>query len=411
LHGTTEVATDDGFVLTTPSQQWAYAVELPRHESASACRIRLAAKVQTGCLAIGLLSADKSSIVQETQVPATGEWREVILVATPDTGSIMIRNSSQRGPSRAALRISGFGHGATQEPDDESRDIDRPIEVVVDRAPFARFECWHGRIPPGFTANWAGVMTRAAFKAWWPPEDIVAIETERVAEVPPPFDSVLIFDWVPLLEALSPAEGVFRMAAVGAGWGRWLTAGAFLARQRGLDYRLLGVEAEPQHFAWMIQHMDDNGIEPEKRVLLNAAASDQPGYCQFEVGNASRWYGQRIVNDAGPHTRRTPTVTIDDVLAHLCPLDYLHLDIQDAELGFLGYRPDLLDKNVRLINIGTHTVEIETELRKQFYERGWLSMCDLPMNSSIEIKVGDEKYLARLGDGVQVWFNPSARGA
>jgi hypothetical protein len=104
-------------------------------------------------------------------------------------------------------------------------------------------------------------------------------------------------------------------------------------------------------------------------------------------------------------------VTIDGVLAHLCPLDYLQLDIQDAELGFLGYRPDLLDENVTLINVGTHTVEIETELRKQFYERGWLSMCDLPMNSSIGITVGDEKYFTRLGDGVQVWLNPSARGA
>ena len=231
-----------------------------------------------GALVSGYSQKMGLAVVQEVQIPANGEWREVGFVATPDTDSIMIRNSSQRGPSCASVRIVGIAEGTEDTRGAEGlQALPTPAEVVIDQALFAKFKCWCGRIPPGFTANWSGVMTRAEFEAW-PPDVIAAIQTERSADVRVPFDSELVLDWAPMLEALVRAKSVFRMAALGAGWGRWLTGGAFLARQIGLDYRLLGVEAEPQHFAWMVQHMDDNGIESNKRILLNAAASGHPAF-------------------------------------------------------------------------------------------------------------------------------------
>ena len=49
----------------------------------------------------------------------------------------------------------------------------------------------------------------------------------------------------------------------GAGWGRWLSAGAFASEQTGREYRLVGVEAEPQHFEWMERHFRDNNLKWE----------------------------------------------------------------------------------------------------------------------------------------------------
>jgi FkbM family methyltransferase len=207
------------------------------------------------------------------------------------------------------------------------------------------------------------------------------------------------------------------MAALGAGWGRWLTGGAFLAQKRGLDYRVLGVEAEPQHFAWMNQHMDDNRIPPEKRILLNAAAAGSPGFCWFETGDSRNWYGQQIRSYGDTHEdvavnrgslQRIKTTTIEDVVARMSPIDYMHMDIQSAELDFLSYKPDLLDCHVKMINVGTHTAEIEVELRKLLRPRGWKTRYDLPGGAFVCL-VGDSRVFStiRLEDGVQVWVNPN----
>jgi FkbM family methyltransferase len=397
IHGATEVKIGDGLFLVTPAQQWAYAIELPRARCEVRDEICIAARVEQGCLGVGLLSTDRQAITQEVHVPATGEWREIKLVAASDIGSIVVRNVSQRGPSRGFIRFLGI-----REPTETPQAP--PREIIIDESLFAKFKGWSGRVPAGFTANWAGAMSRGEFEARRP--DILArINTERLVGIQSPFDNELILDWAPMMDALVRSRSAFRMAALGAGWGRWLTGGAFLARRLGLDYRLLGVEAEPQHFAWMVQHMDDNNIAPGKRILLNAAASGRPGFCNFEVGNPQSWYGQRIVAKASERTRRTPTVTIEGILARLSPLDYLHMDIQEAELEFLAYCPDLLDEDVRVVNVGTHSAEIETELRKQFGTRGWTALWDIAMNEKIAIRIGNAVHPVQMGDGLQVWLN------
>ena len=57
----------------------------------------------------------------------------------------------------------------------------------------------------------------------------------------------------------------------------WLAAGAALAAQTGRDYRLLGLEAEPRHFQWMLRHFKQNNISEDRYIALNAAAVGKPG--------------------------------------------------------------------------------------------------------------------------------------
>jgi hypothetical protein len=105
--------------------------------------------------------------------------------------------------------------------------------------------------------------------------------------------------------------------------------------------------------------------------------------------------------------RRTRGVTIDEILSLLSPLDYLHMDIQGAELDVLSYRPDYLDRWVRLVNIGTHSIEIEAGLRKLFRELEWDCLYDVQLGSKHPVRMGDEVTPeVEFGDGIQVWRNP-----
>jgi FkbM family methyltransferase len=377
-------------MVETSAKQWAYAVELPIDRNAVSdeqrLRVKLGVCVDSGCIGFGVALRDGSAFHEEIQVPTTeGQWSEIEFVtpAVKDIGSLIIRNTSARGPSRGEVRILNLVDTALCGDSVPRKIMDADIDVEL----FRTFGYWSGVTPAGFTTNWTGVITRGEFEVW-PPEILAVINRERMEEISPPF---------------------------GAGWGRWLTGGAFLARKRGLDYRVLGVEAEPQHFAWMNQHMDDNRIPPEKRILLNAAAAARPGFCWFETGDSQNWYGQQIrsyddeqedlaVNRGS--LKRIKTVTIEDVVAGLSPIDYLHMDIQSAELDFLSYKPDLLDRHVRMINVGTHTAEIEAELRKLLKPRGWTTTYDLPGAAFVRLRGGGQVFSTiQLGDGVQVWVN------
>jgi hypothetical protein len=83
----------------------------------------------------------------------------------------------------------------------------------------------------------------------------------------------------------------------------------------------------------------ENGIAEDRYIAVNAAATGKPGDCWFEIGNPQGWYGQSVRSDPeareqGVQLRRTKGMTIDGVLELLSPLDYMHMDIQGAELDF-----------------------------------------------------------------------------
>ncbi|MGH7084539.1 MAG: hypothetical protein ACREFN_06055, partial [Acetobacteraceae bacterium] len=240
-----------------------------------------------------------------------------------------------------------------------------------------------------------------------------------------PTDTEHVLDWIPLIDSVSASRGTFVMAALGAGWGRWLSAGAFAARQLGLDYRLFGVEAEPTHFAWMVRHLKENGLDPRRYTILQAAVSGKEGACWFRVGDAAAWYGQSITPDPGvdaavtsnaaigseivvdnARLRRVRCLDLRAVLRDLPIVDYMHMDIQEAEGDFLRAHPDILDRRVRMVNIGTHLAEIEDDLRRLFSGLGWRPLYDVPLGTVAAVRVGAQQpKRVEFGDGVQVWLN------
>jgi FkbM family methyltransferase len=371
-------------------------------------KVKVRARVYEGEIGVGVLTPEGNEYQQEIQLAAKDDMDLIEICLRPGLapGALIVRNTSARGGSTIDFNIVGCELCAG-----EVSTINEDNEIEVDPAIFTSFKSWSGLVPCGYFTDWTGILTRA--DVWAFNEEYLATFNKDRHENPSvPLNGEHVLDWAPLAMAVKDSHITFRMAALGAGWGRWLAAGAALAAQIGHDYRLLGVEAEPQHFQWMLRHFRENDIPEERYIALNAAAAGKPGDCCFLVGNSQGWYGQSISAEGneipnGAELRRTNGVTLDELLNRLSPLDYLHMDIQGAELDVLSYQPDRLDREVNLVNIGTHSAGIEAGLRKLFNRLGWECLYDIELGSKRSVRIGDSAvHEVEFGDGVQVWQNP-----
>ena len=278
-----------------------------------------------------------------------------------------------------------------------------------------QFQPWAGLVPAGFHASFLGGITRAMY--WDFPEEIRRIyDRERYEVLALPEADDNICDWVGLLDAVWEAESTFVMAALGAGWGRWLVSAALACKPRDLPFKLIGVEAEPTHFQWMTEHFRDNHLDPEEHELIEAAAAGKSGQAWFHRGKSGSWYGQSVIRDPelvteprekemtykGEHAELVRTVDLAEIIQQHDYIDYLHMDIQGAELEVLAAHPQVLQQKVKRVLVGTHSTEIEYGLRILFSELGWRCQNDIPLNSTVH--AGNKPFT--VGDGVQVWINP-----
>jgi hypothetical protein len=132
---------------------------------------------------------------------------------------------------------------------------------------FASFTPWHGWAPGGFDVDFLGQMTDLSFIDG---ANDAARMMDRMASPSYPQINDEIFEWQSLLSAVVAARGAFTMVEAGAGYGRWLVAGALAARHTGLTATLVGIEAEPTHFDWLKAHVARNGIPSTDCRLTNA---------------------------------------------------------------------------------------------------------------------------------------------
>jgi FkbM family methyltransferase len=236
-----------------------------------------------------------------------------------------------------------------------------------------------------------------------------------------------IFEWIALLEAILVAQGRFRMMELGCGFGRWLVIAAMACKQRGnFPLKLIGVEAEPAYHRWACRHFRDNGLNLSEHELIHAAVGPKDGTAKFYTGSIGEWYGQARAPDDLPATsiferflRRVrrqkskpmdtvtavPMISLNTLLRHQEWVDLIDMDVQGAEGGVLTAADDQLDRKVCKVHIGTHSHEVEEELRHFFEQRGWHNLIDYPCLSSSETPYGRIQFQ----DGVQTWINPRLR--
>jgi FkbM family methyltransferase len=195
---------------------------------------------------------------------------------------------------------------------------------------FSRFHRWSGRVPAGFDVDFLGARYRTAYFTMCLPQP----EERYAAPEHPPFDEEY-FEWIALLEAVAGAKTRFTMLELGAGWGRWSARAAAACQQLGLPYHLVAVEAEPTHFQWMVQNLQDNGVKPEDCRLIQAAVTGKDGKVAFQVGDATDSYSQSI----GGSTE-IDAVSLPTLLLPLKFVDLIDMNVQGAEFDILAAAPE-----------------------------------------------------------------------
>jgi FkbM family methyltransferase len=254
--------------------------------------------------------------------------------------------------------------------------------------------------------DYVGAATRIAYKRGWDKHAITR-GSEFKPRVPPKNEHYL--DWVALLTAVARAEGVFRMAELGAGWAPWTVRAALAAKQRQQiqSLELCAIEADPQHFEWMTEHFQDNGLEPAHYHLLHGAASGSSDLLRFPViEDPDVDYGASLNRArSSTETIEVQGYTILDLLAFFSgPLDFLHIDIQGAEYDALPPTMDQLYKTVKCIMIGTHISDSSHDnLSQSFRDAGWREMFNFPRNTTSLTPWGEIK----LNDGFLLYENPN----
>jgi len=392
-HNTTEVHSPDTdretLEILTPAEQWAYAIEYKIAPRIRGQDLVIEGEVTQGLIGFCLLNA-KGAILRE-EVAREGRASVRLSLSPGSPTRLLLRNRAETGASRmllGSIRLASIDEGVTGAAID-ARPIPPQIGTIrVDPRLFEGFPVHSGPTPAGFWSDWLGGRTRA--DVWACPGDVRAILARDRFEVIPFLSAAgrtqclgeHILTWAPLILAMRRAGSVATTVALGAGWGRWAVGAAMAAQKLGKDYRIVAVEVEPSHFAWLERHIADNGIDPDRVTPIHAAAGAQPGRCWFQTGDPAAWYGQQIVADLAPPSddaadivteggavlRNTRLVSLAEVAGDLERIDYLHMDVQGAEADILEAGSALLDAKARVVNIGTHSKPIEARLRALFAE-------------------------------------------
>ena len=232
------------------------------------------------------------------------------------------------------------------------------------------------RPSPGFATNFMGVRTRPAF---YP-----NILTERAGMVDlPPIPAnwhADIAEWASCLRAVDLAGDRFVMVELGCGWGCWMNNLGVAAKSVGKKVRLFGLEADEESLRFARLAFKDNGIADDEFTLVQGIAGKSGSVALFpRVGAEGGGGGEAIFNpttdqlrdsvDSGNYVRM-PVIDIDALTQHEKKLDFVHVDIQGAELDLLTEQFDWLCRKVHYVFVGTHTKQIEGGLFELFTTRG-----------------------------------------
>lgn len=216
----------------------------------------------------------------------------------------------------------------------------------------------------------------------------------------------------------------FVVAEFGAGWGPWVAAGGVIARRHGVSsIDLIGVEASLGKIELMKQHLLDNGLRPDVPDLetrlggirarcVRAAIWSSDGHVEFPVVKAEQEYGGAVVQGEGTADYRgmlfekesVPALTVDTLFRDNDVVDFLHIDIQGAELTVCRQALSTLQRKVRHLFVATHSRTIEGELVALLRPSGFDIVQEKPCRFSFGEWPGTVEGLTA-ADGGQLWRN------
>lgn len=236
--------------------------------------------------------------------------------------------------------------------------------------------------------NWLGLQTEAGMFG-----NADQIRGRVFPELPLSDDGVYggNAEYTSLLTAIdaTPTRDRFVAVELGAGWGPWISAVGIVCKRLGFkDVQLVGVEAHDAKAEMMRDHLTRNGLMNvdgvHSKVILGAAWKEDtvlrfPKIDVRDHGGAATSGGGDV--DYRGHEAEHVAVqafSVPTICNSLGFVDYMHWDIQGAELETAQAAIDFLQKNVRYLFIGTHSRAIEGHLLELFYERKWEVLLQTP---------------------------------
>jgi len=262
----------------------------------------------------------------------------------------------------------------------------------------AKFPPWRGETDGTWSIDSFGVRTDPRFRLQFRPQAAGPVATAH------PAPHAQYFELVFVLEAVAAAAptGPFVMVELGAGYGTWLAIAATAARSLGIEeLRLTGVEMVPRYFAWMKEHLRNNGIDPEAHELLHAAMSDVDGEARFrESADPDEAFGISIC-ERGPAAEReavdgltcVPCMSLPTILRDKRRVDLIHCDIQGEEARVFAGCMDLVASRVERLLVSTHGTGIHRRMRRLLDEAGFRVQADFGVRERARTRFGDVQFL------------------
>lgn len=267
-----------------------------------------------------------------------------------------------------------------------------------------RFPAWSGEGDGRFVHDFLGVKTDARFRPMFKADPRGPV----VTAYPPPhagyFELIFVLESV-IAEAASDA---YTMMELGAGYGPWMVTSHAAMRHISpkTRVRLIGAEMVGHHIAWLREHFQSNGIDPDAHTLIQAAMSDRCGEGHFVPEVDLGWdFGQRLRDSparakTGPlQPVRVPTITLTEMLKDIDRVNLLHIDIQGQEERVLRHSMDGVDQKVDRLIVATHSRSIHRNIRSLLRDRGWTNVYDFGFRKRVRTDFGDVQFL----DGLLAW--------
>ena len=243
----------------------------------------------------------------------------------------------------------------------------------------------HGSVEPDFYRNFLGIRTRCSYL----PHALGARLAGKV-QADPGIDDVDLHareEWDGLLASVREAHATYTIVELGACYGPWVVAGAFAARQRGIDdIRLIAVEADATHVEWIKSHFRDNGIDERSHRIVHGVVGTYDGVAKFPILHDPRaeWFGEAIFAGRSKSAQRmpqhyaeteyveVPCVSLPGLMKGLPRIDLIHFDIQGSEEEVISSAIDAMNTQVKRIVVGTHGPDIERALCRLMEHHGWV---------------------------------------